>query len=258
MSEHLVERAFDEGLFRFYFQPYFGSKDLKIVGFESLIRIVDKDGTVYAPYKFIDYLENSKYIMHFEEWALKEISNKIRIFKSLDKDISISLNLSAKGILSLPDEDFIEKLASVPVDIQDNLVLEITERNIIKNIEKSKKIFKSIKELNKHIKISIDDFGTGYSSLAYLKYLPVDILKIDISFVRGITTDRHDFSIVKFITGLSKDFGFKTLAEGVETKEQVDMLSSMEVDYFQGFYFAKPMPEDETTKFVLENMKKST
>jgi diguanylate cyclase (GGDEF)-like protein/PAS domain S-box-containing protein len=257
ISEKLVERAFEEDLFRFYFQPYLGSKDLKIVGFESLIRIVDKDGTVYTPYKFIDYLENSKYIMHFEEWALKEISDKIRIFKSLDKDISISLNLSAKGILSLPDESFIEKLASVPVDIQDNLVLEITERNIIKNIEKSKKIFKSIKEFNKHIKISIDDFGTGYSSLAYLKHLPIDILKIDISFVRGITTDRHDFSIVKFITGLSKDFGFKTLAEGVETKEQIDMLSSMGVDYFQGFYFAKPMPENEAIKFVLEDMKKS-
>jgi PAS domain S-box/diguanylate cyclase (GGDEF) domain len=257
MSENLVERAFDEDLFRFYFQPYLGSKDLKIIGFESLIRIVDKDGTVYAPYKFIDYLENSKYIMLFEEWALKEISDKIGIFKSLDKDISISLNLSAKGILSLPDESFIEKLASVSVDIQDNLVLEITERNIIKNIEKSKKIFKSIKELNKHIKISIDDFGTGYSSLAYLKHLPVDILKIDISFVRGITTDRHDFSIVKFITGLSKDFGFKTVAEGVETKEQVDMLSSMGVDYFQGFYFAKPMPENEAIEFVLEDMKRS-
>ena len=257
ISEKLVERAFDEGLFRFYFQPYLGSKDLKIVGFESLIRIVDKDGTVYAPYKFIDYLENSKYIMHFEEWALKEISDKIRIFKSLNKDISISLNLSTKGILSLPDDSFIEKLASVPVDVQDNLVLEITERNIIKNIEKSKKIFKSIKGLNKHIKISIDDFGTGYSSLAYLKHLPVDILKIDISFVRGITTDRHDFSIVKFITGLSKDFGFKTVAEGVETKEQVDMLSSMGVDYFQGFYFAKPMPEDEAIKFALEDMKRS-
>ena len=258
ISEKLVERAFEEDLFRFYFQPYLDSKDLKILGFESLIRIVDKDGTVYAPYKFIDYLENSKHIMYFEEWALKEISDKIRIFKSLDKDISISisLNLSAKGILSLLDEDFIEKLASVPVDIQDNLVLEITERNIIKNIEKSKKIFRSIKELN-NIKISIDDFGTGYSSLAYLKHLPVDILKIDISFVRGITTDRQDFSIVKFIIGLSKDFGFKTIAEGVETKEQVDMLLSMGVDYFQGFYFAKPMPEDEAIKFVLENMKKS-
>ncbi|ACG56900.1 diguanylate cyclase/phosphodiesterase with PAS/PAC sensor(s) [Hydrogenobaculum sp. Y04AAS1] len=256
-SENLVERASEENLFRFYFQPYLNSKDLKIVGFESLIRIVDKDGTVYAPYKFIDYLENSKYIMHFEEWALKEISDKIRIFKSLDKDISISLNLSAKGILSLPDEDFIEKLASVPVDVQDNLVLEITERNIIKNVEKSKKIFRSIKEFNKHIKISIDDFGTGYSSLAYLKHLPIDILKIDISFIRGIATDRHDFSIVKFITGLSKDFGFKTIAEGVETKEQVDMLSSMGVDYFQGFYFAKPMPENEAIEFVLEDMKKS-
>jgi len=167
------------------------------------------------------------------------------------------LNLSAKGILSLPDDSFIEKLASVPVDVQDNLVLEITERNIIKNIEKSKKIFKSIKGLNKHIKISIDDFGTGYSSLAYLKHLPVDILKIDISFIRGIATDRQDFSIVKFIIGLSKDFGFKTLAEGVETKEQIDMLSSMGVDYFQGFYFAKPMPEDEAIKFVLEDMKRS-
>jgi diguanylate cyclase (GGDEF)-like protein/PAS domain S-box-containing protein len=264
IAEKIVEKAFKKKLFKFYFQPYFKSEDFSIAGFESLIRIVDEDGTVYPPIKFIDYLENSKYITKFEEWVLEEISQKIKKFNSLNdkKDITISLNLSSKGLLGyslnltsngLSDKNFIKRLKSLPVEVQNNLIIEITERNVIKDIEKSKKIFKNIKDLNKNIKIAIDDFGTGYSSLIYLRDLAIDILKIDMSFVRNIARSRRDLSLVKFIIGLAKDFGLKTIAEGVETKEQVKLLSLLGADYLQGFYFAKPMPEEEAIKLIMEN-----
>jgi FOG: EAL domain len=142
----------------------------------------------------------------------------------------------------------------LPVEVQNNLVIEITERNVVKDIEKSKKIFKDIKDLNKNIKIAIDDFGTGYSSLTYLRDLAIDIIKIDMSFVRNIARSRKDLSLVKFIIGLAKDFGLKTMAEGVETEEQVKLLSLLGADYLQGFYFAKPMPEEEAIKLIMENI----
>jgi len=179
------------------------------------------------------------------------------------KDITISLNLSPKGLLGcslnltsdrLSDKNFVERLKSLPVEVQNNLVIEITERSVIKDIEKSKKIFKDIKDLNKNIKIAIDDFGTGYSSLAYLRDLAIDILKIDISFVRNIARSRQDLSLVKFVIGLAKDFGLKTIAEGVETEEQVKLLSLLGADYLQGFYFAKPMPEEEAIKLIMESI----
>jgi diguanylate cyclase (GGDEF)-like protein len=265
-AEKIVEKAFEKKLFKFYFQPYFKSEDFLIAGFESLIRIVDEDGTVYPPIKFIDYLENSKYITKFEEWALEEVSQKIKKFNSLNdkKDITISLNFSPKGLLGyslnltsdeISDKSFIERLKSLPVEVQNNLVIEITERNVIKDIEKSKKIFKDIKDLNKNIKIAIDDFGTGYSSLTYLRDLAIDILKIDMSFVRNISRSRQDLSLVKFIIGLAKDFGLKTVAEGVETEEQVKLLSLLGADYLQGFYFAKPMPEEEAIKLIMDNIR---
>lgn len=264
-AENIIEKAFEKKLFKFYFQPYFKSEDFSVAGFESLIRIVDEDGTVYPPIKFIDYLENSKYITKFEEWALEEVSQKIKKFNSLNdkKDITISLNLSPKGLLEyslnltsdeLSDKSFIERLKSLPVEVQNNLVIEITERNVIKDIEKSKKIFKDIKDLNKNIKIAIDDFGTGYSSLTYLRDLAIDILKIDMSFVRNIARSKQDLSLVKFIIGLAKDLGLKTIAEGVETEEQVKLLSLLGADYLQGFYFAKPMPEEEAVKLIMENI----
>ncbi|WP_343122255.1 EAL domain-containing protein [Sulfurihydrogenibium sp. YO3AOP1] len=264
-AEKIVEKAFKKKLFKFYFQPYFKSEDFSVAGFESLVRIVDEDGTVYPPIKFIDYLENSKYITKFEEWALEEVSQKIKKFNSLNdkKDRTISLNLSPKGLLGyslnltsdeLSDKNFVERLKSLPIETQNNLVIEITERNVIKDIEKSKKIFKDIKDLNKNIKIAIDDFGTGYSSLTYLRDLAIDILKIDMSFVRNIARSRQDLSLVKFIIGLAKDFGLKTIAEGVETEEQVKLLSLLGADYLQGFYFAKPMPEEEAIKLIMENI----
>jgi EAL domain-containing protein (putative c-di-GMP-specific phosphodiesterase class I) len=123
------------------------------------------------------------------------------------------------------------------------IVIELTEREIAGNIEFTKSIFEYFK--SKNLKMSIDDFGTGYSSLTYLKDLPADYLKIDISFVRNIERSDKDLAIVETIINFAHKFGLKTIAEGVENENQVKILQSLNCDYIQGFYFYKPMPFNE-------------
>jgi diguanylate cyclase (GGDEF)-like protein/PAS domain S-box-containing protein len=246
-AELIVKKAFEKKLFRFYFQPYFRAEDLKIAGFESLIRIIDKDKTLYLPGKFIDYLENSRYIKKFEVRALETIAEKIKKFNFA---VPISINLSAKGIL---ENDLISILENLPKEIQNYLVLELTERNIAQDIHKFSILFKKIKDLNENIKIAIDDFGTGYSSLSYLKDLTVDILKIDYSFIKNMTRSSKDLALVTILVDLAQKFGLKTVAEGVETAEQVKLLTLLGIDYLQGFYFAKPMPEEEALSLLSES-----
>ena len=124
------------------------------------------------------------------------------------------------------------------------LEAELTESMIMRNIDTSLMVIKSLKELN--IKLSLDDFGTGYSSLSYLTKIPLDTLKIDRSFVMNMTEGRlHDKNVVKMIIGLAKSLNFKVLAEGVETEEQYRILKEWGCDEYQGYYFSKPLPPDK-------------
>jgi EAL domain-containing protein (putative c-di-GMP-specific phosphodiesterase class I) len=129
------------------------------------------------------------------------------------------------------------------------MVLEITERLYMSEIEKSKEIIKELRKC-KNLKISIDDFGTGYSSLSYLMNIDADIIKIDISFVRKMVKDERSRIIVKAIVTLAKELNMKTVAEGVETEEQFEIVKSMGIDYVQGFLFSKPLPEEEVDKLL--------
>ncbi len=235
--QELIEKALKDNLFVLYYQPFFDIKNLKIAGFEALIRIKDEDGTIYTPNIFIDFLERSKHIFDFEKWLLDKISQK-----STEWKLPISFNISAR---SFSNDEHIEKVASLNVDA----IMEITERILLENPEKVKHILEHIKE-ESALKIAIDDFGTEYSSLKYIKNLPIDEIKIDISFVRSMMQNKKDMALVKAIINLSKDLGFKTLAEGVETQGQLQALKDMGCDYVQGFLLGKPMPEEEAKKLI--------
>jgi len=240
-AENLLQKAVEKDLFIFHYQPYFDTKTGKIAGFESLVRIKDEDAKIYYPKDFIDLLEQSEYLHHFKRWALKEVSQKIKKW-----NIPISINISARSFKNL---SLAQKVLEHAKDLPAPMVLEITERIYMENPEQSKQIIEELKKC-KNIRISIDDFGTGYSSLSYLKDLDADVIKIDISFVRKMMEDEKTRIIVKTIIILAKELGMKTVAEGVETKEQYDMLKEMGVDYIQGFYLAKPMPEEEAEKLL--------
>ncbi len=235
--KHLIIEAIKNKEFVYYFQPYVNSKTLKIAGAETLLRIKHNDKLIY-PNSFIDFAENSGYIKEIEKLMFPKYLEYLNELK-----IPLSFNISGK---SLTDKQHIESLFSKIQNIP--VIIELTEREIAGNIDYTKEIFEYFKQ--KSFKLSIDDFGTGYSSLTYLKDLPADYLKIDMSFIKNIENSQKDLAIVETIINFAHKFNLKTIAEGVETENQVKILQELECDFLQGFYFAKPMPIEEIRKFL--------
>ncbi len=241
-----MANALKNNEFVLYYQPYFNSKTHKIEGAEALLRW-KKDGKIIPPMEFIPYLEETGMISHVEDWIVKEVSRKQKQWEEKGiKPIPISINISPT---SFSRKDFVENfLSSIKAtDADPKLInIEIVERLFIENLENSKQMLNNLKQNGFHI--SIDDFGTGYSSLSYLTSLPIDYIKIDISFVRKMMEDANTKAIVKTIISLSKDINMKTIAEGVETEAQLELLKTLGCDYIQGYLFSKPLPENEFEK----------
>lgn len=233
----LIKKALKENLFVFYYQPYFETKSLKIAGVEALVRIKDNEKLV-LPSEFIKHLENSPYLIEFENFNFRKNLENLKNWK-----IPISINISSKSFKILDFKkifsNFKDTLSAFPF----YLILEITEHTLAENIKTAKEILKTIKSFN--IKIALDDFGVGYSSLNYLKDLPIDILKIDIYFTKSLLKDIKTYNIVKTLINLAKDLNLKTIAEGVETEEQLKIYKDLKCDYVQGFFLSSPLPEKE-------------
>ncbi len=238
----LLKKASEEKLFTFYYQPYFYTESLKFAAAEALVRIIDRNGKIYTPDFFIDYLENSHYFSSFENWAISEIVEKIKKWR-----INLSLNISGQ---TFSNPIILSLLSAIPSDIRDKLIIEITERTFINDPEYAMEILRQIKSMDNPPKIAIDDFGTGYSSMIYLRDLPVDIIKIDKIFIKDMVKDKKSLAIVQTIIELARRLDKKILAEGVETREQFEILKSMGCDFVQGFLFSKPVPEDNLVSFI--------
>jgi len=243
-TENLISESINNDWFVFFVQPYFERIKFQLAGAEALVRIIKPDGEIILPGYFIQTLERSIYLERFETWAFE---NAIELQKHLK--IPISINLTSSTFYNI--EFFTKKqeklkLLSLP------LILEITERVAIEKPQQARETIKYLKSFPM-IKIAIDDFGTGYNGLTYLKDVLVDIkdtiIKIDISFVRELKNENPKTKqLVKAIIDLAHTFGAKTLAEGVETEEQVEILYNLGCDFFQGFYFEKPIPVETFKK----------
>ncbi len=236
-AENLLEKASRKSLFLLHYQPYVSSWDNTIFGLEALVRINDSDGTMHYPNAFIDYLEESRFLKGFEKWLLDKVEDRIIKWKK-----NISINISAT---SFKREDFIDSLIDVSKRVGDYLTIEITERTLMSSMEKGKEVINRLKNLNNPPKISIDDFGTGYASLSMLREFPIDIVKIDMSFVRNINDNRKNIAIVQTVIDLARALDIKTIAEGVETEEEYKTLKTLGADFIQGYLFFKPISEDK-------------
>ncbi len=245
--ENLIEKSLRDGMFTFFYQPYFRTDDRSLAGFEALVRIRDKNGKIYYPNEFVDFLEDSIYLEEFEDWALKEIVSKINRW-----NVPISLNISGK---TFKNPDFADKVLKHTRGIRNTLTLEITERIFVEDTEFSKRVIESLKRCN-NVKISMDDFGTGYSSLSYLSDLNIDVVKIDISFVRRITDDLKTRAIVEGILHIANSLNIETVAEGVETETQYEILRGYNVNYVQGYLFERPVPEEDVEKLYIKRSSK--
>lgn len=243
--EKLIESAFENKWFNFYFQPYFHASNLALAGAEALIRIVKPEGEVISPYVFIEGLEKSPLRKEFEVWAMRYIVELINSWK-----ISIGINLYPDTFMN---QLFWLEVKGILKTLQAPLVIEITERAIIKDPSKILEVVKEIQTLNPLIKVALDDFGTGYSNFEYLLEAPFDLIKIDLSFVRVMDRDERRRGIVKNIIDLAHVLGVKALAEGVENEEIVNLLDIMGCDYLQGYFFDKPLPLEEfQRKYLLK------
>lgn len=239
---NLIKECIDNRWFVFHFQPIYNAQNLKVSSLEALIRIQHPTRDIIYPGYFINTLENSSLLKDFEiilfELAIEHLINLHSL--SEDSKYNIAINVSVN---SFKNKSILELTRLVPERLVGFLNIEITERVFAEN---SEKIINTLHELKKNgFTLEIDDFGTGYSSLGYIDRVPADYLKIDMSFVWKMNSCKKTYSIVKTIINLAKELGIKTIAEGVETKEQFDSLKELGCDFMQGYYFCKPLPYDE-------------
>lgn len=246
-------RALERNEFYLEYQPQVKVDTQEIIGFEVLLRWNNKEYGRVSPDVFIPMAEQTGLIRPIGLWAIKTACEQFNTFKNgYGKDIFVSVNLS---IEQLKDGSITEKIRKILCDTgmkAQSFQIEITESVAFNEDPHILQRLKDIRDLG--ISVSIDDFGKGYSSLNRLKTFPIDLLKIDMDFVHGITSkSQKDRAIIKSIIQIAKNLKIKVLAEGVETEEQVKYLRKHGCDMIQGYYFYKPMPASEVQKLICNN-----
>ncbi len=244
--------------FLLYYQPLISLKSGKIIGFEALIRWQHPESGLVSPWKFIPVAEETGLIVPIGEWVLKEASHQLKVWQDkfqFKQPLVMSINLSGK---QLSQPDIVEKIQQIIEASEvgaENVKLEITESVIMEDVREAIALFNKLKSLN--LKLGIDDFGTGYSSLSYLNSFPTDTLKVDKSFVSKMELegDGTNTSIVTTIINLAHLLGMDVVAEGIETKEQLEILRFFGCEYGQGYFFAKPLPAAEAEELLESNPK---
>ncbi len=240
-----------------HYQPMIDLKTGEILGFEALMRWNHPEKGFIPPSVFIPIAEESGLIIEASKWALRESCMALkRIEKNINKQetsappLYMSVNFSStdfsSGEFIANLRDTIDETGVMPCQIH----LEITERVLIQQPDCAKETLRKCREMG--VVIAIDDFGTGYSSLSYLHYFPIDILKIDRTFIQDMHKKESSTALVSSIITLAGNVGMKTVAEGVEVQEEANILKDMGCDIVQGYYYAKPMPEDDLVKLIQE------
>lgn len=241
--EKILRDALKNKLLVVEYQPKFNFHTQQIVGAEALVRLRDEDGNVISPIHFIPLAEESGLVVELGKQVLFTACEQVRLLLTKGFDLPISVNVAAAQFSALELEQEIKDALTINAIPAKLLELEITETALMVDAQTTQNKLEKLKALG--INISIDDFGTGYSSLSYLKKFNVDIMKIDMSFVKDMLTNKHDFEIVKTIISLGQSMGLKLVAEGVETIEQQDALLSLGCEIGQGYLFSKPISAEQ-------------
>jgi diguanylate cyclase (GGDEF)-like protein/PAS domain S-box-containing protein len=232
-----------------HYQPKIDLNTNQLIGAEALIRWNHPKRGLILPEEFIPLAESSGLIIELGHWILEQACKQCQLWQQQGlRDLSVAVNVSA---MQFKRDDFFQvikeslrtsKLAA------NSLELEITESLLVADSQKRSKLFSQLNDLG--VRISIDDFGTGYSNLGYLKKFQIDSLKIDRSFVANINSTQQDLAIVEAILQMAKSLQLNVVAEGVEERAVADKLSEMSCRFAQGFYWSKPLPNDDFVAFV--------
>lgn len=242
--EHELRHALEREEFMLMYQPQVDVRVNRMIGIEALIRWQHPERGIVSPDQFIDVAEETGLIVPIGEWVLMQACNQMQVLRKSGLPIDhISVNLSVR---QLREASLVDKVAMAldQTGLEPSMLdLEITESMLMSDMERVIRILKSLSDLG--VSISVDDFGTGHSSLSYLKQFPISTLKIDRSFICDIPGDKDDMSITIAIINMARGLGIKTVAEGVETREQLEFLQANKCNLMQGYYFSRPVGFDE-------------
>ncbi|MCM3390385.1 EAL domain-containing protein [Ureibacillus chungkukjangi] len=246
--EYHLRKALENNEFILHYQPKINLSTNRIVGVEALIRWNNSELGMVQPDEFIPIAEETGLIIPIGGWVIRKACEQLIYWKEEGLDeFTIAVNISIRQFYK---PNFISQFKKIIDETGINpslLELEVTE-SMTMDVELAKKILDELKTLG--VKVSIDDFGTGFSSFNYLKHFPLDSVKIDRSFVSDITHNHQSETLVKIIFLMAKTIGFKVVAEGVETKEQLEILKKLNCDEVQGYFFSKPLPQLEFERYL--------
>jgi EAL domain-containing protein (putative c-di-GMP-specific phosphodiesterase class I) len=254
-----MREALKQDMFELYYQPQVNSITGKVEGAEALLRLHHSTLGIISPIEFIPIAEDTGLIVEIGYWVIRRACEQLVKWQNSEMaNVSISVNVSVKQINK---PKFVSTLQGIIKNTGANPVLleiELTESIIMTNPEENISKLQEIKTLG--VKLSIDDFGTGYSSLSYLKKFPLDILKIDRSFVIGLTqeTTSDDAVIISAISAMAKALRLNIVVEGIETSEQLNCINTLcggENTLIQGYFYSKPLPIDSLVDYVHSNFK---
>jgi diguanylate cyclase (GGDEF)-like protein/PAS domain S-box-containing protein len=256
--EHLtwekeIQDALHLGQFSIAFQPKIRLNDLTVTGMEALLRWVHPEKGSIGPDRFIPVAEETGQIIDIGHWVLQQSCREISHLMSrgiMDRSCRVAVNLSAR---QFTDPNLISVIRNVLTDnalAPECLELEITESTLMFDVENAIRIMHELRAIG--ISFAIDDFGTGYSSLSYLKRFPVEVLKVDRTFVMDIPQDENDMAITAAVIAMAHKLGITVVAEGVETRDQLEFLRRNHCDQCQGYLFSRPLPMHQLEHFLRE------
>jgi diguanylate cyclase (GGDEF)-like protein len=241
-AEQLLRHALDEDGLRVLYQPIIDITSGEVTGAEALLRILGPSGELLTPASFIGIAEDTGLIVPVGAGVLDDACRQVGLWRDDLRALAprtVSVNVSARQIATRMFPEVVQRTLTRHGLDPTSLTLELTETTLI---EAGHEAFDAVEELHElGVRVAIDDFGTGYSSLAYLKRFPVDVVKIDRTFIAGLGHEQHDTEIVRAVLALGQSLGLTTVAEGVETTEQLDLLRELGCDDAQGFLLSRPV-----------------
>ncbi len=247
--EQKIRIALEENNLYFVLQPQYNTKTKKIRGFETLARMKDEYGNIISPASFIPVAEKTGLITSIDNWVIR---NSMIFLKSVlditNEKLMLSVNISVLHLLNKGFLDEIQQMLKETKFPPNNLEIEITESVFISSMSKAIDTLNELKKIG--VCIALDDFGTGYSSLSYLSKLPIDILKIDKSFIDELLVSESGRNYVAAIISIGHIMNFSVISEGVESQKQLDILDSLGSDYMQGYLWGKPMLPKDAVKLL--------
>mgnify|MGYP002713081440 CR=1 FL=1 len=248
MLEYGLRNALERDEFELHYQPKVMLADNRVCGVEALLRWNNRELGLVSPDVFVPVLESTGLISEVGDWVLNEACRFVAQMQQHGHELGVAVNVSARQMLEPRLAERIEDLLQKHRLGSSALELEITESMLIENIAPSIDELAKLRVLG--VKVSVDDFGTGYSSLGYLKRLPIDTLKIDRTFVRDLPNDGEDVAITSAIVALAGSLELETIAEGVETLEQVEFLRGLGCHQAQGYFFSRPLQGEQLLQWL--------